>query len=68
MINPSPDPIPLPYKYRCLFRGAFEMKYGRHLFRFPITHMGYKLLVSRFQSDFAGRVRVDFSSAGFDEV
>ena len=68
VINTSTIPIPLPYKYRCLFHGADSICYGRHVFRFPITHVGYKRLVSSFQADFVGKLRVDFGGAGFDEV
>ena len=68
IINPSPTPVPIPYKYRCLFRGASKVSYGRHLFRFPITHMDYKRLVSSLQSDFMGVLQVDFGASGFDEV
>jgi len=68
IINPNPDPVPISDKYHCLFRGSSVVTYGRHLFRFPITHMGYKRLVSSFQSDFRGMLRVDFGAAGFDVV
>ena len=68
MVNPNPCSIPLPSKYHCLFHGEDSIRYGRHVFRFPITHMGYKRLVSSFQSDFKGRVTVDFGSSGFEEV
>jgi len=66
--NPKPDPVPVPSKYHCLFRGSPVVFYGRHLFRFPITHMGYKRLVSSLQSDFAGILKVDFGAAGFDFI
>ena len=68
IINPNRDSIPLPQKYRCLFHGESSVKYGRHIFRFPISNMEYKRLVSSFQSEFAGRIRVDFSASGIDEV
>ena len=68
VINPNPDSIPLPERFRSLFHGDSCIKYGRHTFRFPITHMGYKRLVSSFQSDFMKKVRVEFGSAGFEEV
>lgn len=68
IINPSPVPVPLPQQFRCMFHGAKEISYGRHLFRFPITHMGYKKLVSAFQAKFLRKVIVDFGFAGFDEV
>ena len=68
VINPSPTPVSLPTKYRGLFHGVSALPYGRHVFRFPITHMGYKRLVSSFQAQFVGRLRVDYGSAGFDEV
>lgn len=68
VVNPFVEPLPLPGKYRCLFRGDKELSYGRHVFRFPITHTGYKRLVSSFQSDFMGRLRVEFGSAGIHEV
>ena len=68
IINPSPTPVPIHNKYRCLFRGASEVTYGRHLFRFPITHMDYKRMVSSFQSDYIGKLQVSFGASGFDEV
>jgi len=68
IINPCSSPVALSDKYRCLFRGSSEVSYGRHLFRFPITHMGYKRLVSSLQSDYAGVLNVDFGATGFDEV
>jgi hypothetical protein len=68
IINTKPEAVPLPGKYRCLFHGAASIRYGRHIFRFPIEHLGYKRLVSSFQADFAGKVRVDFGASGFDEV
>jgi len=68
IINPHPVPVILPPKYHCLFHGASMVSYGRHLFRFPITHMGYKRLVSSLQSDYAGVLKVEFGSAGFDTV
>jgi len=68
IVNPNPSPVIIKEKYRCLFRGNSEVSYGRHYFRFPITHMGYKRLVSSFQADYAGVFKVDFGSSGFDEV
>jgi len=68
IINPHTNSIPLPKKYRGIFHGADSISYGRHTFRFPITHIGYKRLVSSFQSEFSGKVKVEFGSAGFDEV
>jgi len=68
VINPKDQSVKLPQKYRGLFRGAEELKYGRHSFRFPIEHMGYKKLVSSFQNDFLGRLIVDFKTSGFDEI
>jgi len=68
IINPNPASVPIEEKYHCLFRGSSEVSYGRHHFRFPITHMGYKRLVSSLQSDYAGVLKVDFSGSGFDEV
>jgi len=68
IINPNTRSLPLPQRYRCLFHGTESIRYGRHIFRFPITHMGYKRLVSAFQSDFMGKVQVSFGSAGFEEV
>jgi len=68
IINPNPDPVSILHKYRCLFRGSPVVTYGRHLFRFPITHMGYKRLVSSLQSDYAGVLKVEFGAAGFDTV
>ena len=68
VINPYPVSIPLPYKYRCLFHGADVIRYGRHTFRFPITNMWYKRVISAFQAEFASKVKVDFGSAGFDEI
>ena len=68
VINPREESLPLPQRFRCLFRGAESLKYGRHTFRFPITHMGYKRLVSAFQSKFAGRLRIEFGASGFEEV
>jgi len=68
IINPCVKSIPLPQKYQCLFHGLDSIRYGRHVFRFPITHMGYKRLVSSFQSDFMGRVVVQFGGADFEEV
>jgi hypothetical protein len=68
VVNPSPRPVPLPSQYRGLFHGASEIKYGRHVFRFPIDNLDAKRLVSRFQSDFQGLVRVDFGVETFDEV
>jgi hypothetical protein len=68
IINPSPTPVAIKEKYRCLFRGDQEVTYGRHQFRFPITNMGYKRLVSSLQGDYAGELKVDFSGSGFDAV
>jgi hypothetical protein len=68
VINTKPAAIPLPKKYRGLFHGDESIRYGRHIFRFPIEHMGYKRLVSSFQADFAGKVIIDFGASGFDEV
>lgn len=68
IINPNPSPVPIKEKYRCLFKGDSEVSYGRHHFRFPITHMGYKRLVSSFQSDYVGVFLVDFGGSDFDEV
>ena len=68
VVNSNTDPIPLPDKYRCMFHGDSCIRYGRHTFRFPITNLGYKRLVSSFQSDFMRKVRVEFGFAGFDEV
>ena len=68
VINPHPDPVLIPQKYRCLFHGDTEVTYGRHVFRFPIDNLGYKRLVSSFQSDFMKRLVVDFGALGIDEV
>ena len=68
IINTSLRSVPLPQHYQRLFHGAKAITYGRHVFRFPITHMGYKKLASSFQSKFAGKVKVEFGSAGFEEV
>ena len=68
VVNPSTAPVPLPQKYRCLFHGAESISYGRHMFWFPITHLGYKRLVSKFQSDFFGKVKVEFKTSGFDDM
>ena len=69
IINPRPFPVPIPSKYHCIFKGRDSVSYGRHHFRFPITHMDYKRLVSSLQSDYAGVLRVDFGLCGdTDEV
>ena len=68
VINPKPESVPIPKKYHCIFHGAGSVSYGRHLFRFPITHMGYKRLVSQLQVDFKGRLRVEFGGSDFDNV
>ena len=68
IINPSSAPVPLPMKYRRLFHGATHIKYGRHIFRFPIDNMNYKRLVTSFQNEFMGRIFVDFGASGIDEV
>jgi len=68
IINPNPEPVPILDKYHCLFHGSSEVSYGRHYFRFPITHIGYKRLVSSLQTDYIGILKVDFGAAGFDEV
>ena len=67
VINPSEGPVKLPQRYRGLFRGAEELGYGRHVFRFPITHIGYKRLVSQLQVEFLGKLKVDFGTSGTDE-
>lgn len=68
VINPDPDPAFIPQKYRSLFHGESFLRYGRHLFRFPITNMGYKRLASSFQSEFMGRLGIDFGACGIEEI
>jgi hypothetical protein len=67
IINKGGD-VHIPVEYRCMFHGADRVGYGRHVFRFPVTHIGYKRMVSKFQSEFAGRMVVDLSMSAIDEV
>ena len=60
IINPRPMSVLLPAKYHCLFRGVASLSYGRHIVSFPVTHIGYKRLVSSLQSEFRKTLRVDF--------
>jgi len=68
VINHNINPIEIPDRYRCLFHGRSFISYGRHIFRFPITSMDYKRLVSSFQAEFSGKVTVDFGSSGTEEI
>ena len=68
VINPMVASVPLPKKYHCLFHGAESVRYGKHVFRFPITHLEYKRLVSSLQSDFKKVLQVNFGAAGFEEI
>jgi len=68
VINPNPSPVEILPKYYCLFHGKDLVEYGRHVIRFPVSNMGYKRLVSSFQADYAGQIRVDFGAVGIDEI
>ncbi|MDR2403191.1 MAG: hypothetical protein LBD78_04100 [Spirochaetaceae bacterium] len=67
IINRNPSPLSVAQKYRCLFHGSGEIKYGRYSFRYPVTHTGYQRLVTAFINDHPN-LRVDVGASGIETV
>jgi hypothetical protein len=67
IINRNPAPLSVAQRYQCMFHGEKAISYGRHVFRYPVTHTGYQRLVTAFIGDYPN-VRVDLGSSGIETV